>query len=260
MRIPPPLVRLLRPALRVLRVVLTSRRQLNLPRWIRGRTFGELHGSVVAWLDSHLATVEHGAPWLHRVGTDVWDYCRGEVRSPFDFSLAPRFRASAGCGRQVIAVYGFDGDLTERLGQLAEALSAAGWERIGPLPMRAWADADRYALLSWQPNAVLDYPLGVDGTPPWGRPTLSPHMRLSWTSSGQATRLRQDPNRNRSDTRNYQSVESSDSEYWKLPDSALERYDHTLAVHLDLSYYSNPDALARRHRIPRHLLPTPPTR
>lgn len=190
----------------------------------------------------------------------MWDYCRGEVRSPFDFSLAPRFRASAGCGRQVIAVYGFDGDLTERLGQLAEALSAAGWERIGPLPMRAWADADRYALLSWQPNAVLDYPLGVDGTPPWGRPTLSPHMRLSWTSSGQATRLWQDPNRNRSDTRNYQSVESSDSEYWKLPDSALERYDHTLAVHLDLSYYSNPDALARRHRIPRHLLPTPPTR
>lgn len=245
-------LRALKAISRMVWVVLVSRRQLNLPRWVRGHTFADLHSVMVAWLDSHFAMVERSAPWLHRVGSDVWDYCKGSVHSPVDISFAPRVRASAGCVRDVIVVYGFDGDLPERIRQLVKALSAAGWGRMRPHP-----DGDGYTTLSWRPNAELSCPPGMEGVPPWGGPALDPHMWLSWSSQGQATRLRQDPNRALSSSRNYLAVESTGTEYWKLPDEALNHHNHTLAVHIRLAYYSNLNPLARRCRIPRYLLPTP---
>jgi hypothetical protein len=252
-------VRILKPVLGAAWVVLTSRRQLNLPRWVRGRTFTDLHGHIVAWLDDHFATIERGAPWLHRFGVDVWDYCHGEVNSTFDFTLARRFRASAGCMRDVIVVYGFDGDVAGRLDQLAEALSTVGWRRTGPHPLRPWADADG-ALLTWQPNATVSYPPGMERKPAWGSTTLDPIMWMVWSSRGQTTSLGPNPKRTPDDTRNDLTVESRATEYWKLPDAALEQHDHALVVKVSLSYYSNPNPLARRHRIPRYLLPTRPVR
>jgi hypothetical protein len=253
-------VRITRAGLKAAWVALTSRRQLNLPRWIRGRTFAEIHGSVVTWLDSHFAMVERGAPWLDRVGTDIWDYCRGSVNSPFEFTLKTRVRATAGCGRSVIAVYGFDGDLPECIDRISVAFSAAGWERIGPLPLRPWADANGEAVMGWRPNTALGYPPGMAGIPPWGTPPLDPHMWLVWSSRGQQTRMRQDPTRTQSHTRNSVSVEFSGTEYWKFPEAALADHEHALSVQIDLGYYSNPEALTLRHRIPRYLLPTQPAR
>ena len=115
-------------------------------------------------------------------------------------------------------------------------------------------------MLRWGPSDELDYPPGMAGVPPLGRPTLDPTMWLSWSSRGQPTRLR--PNRawTRGDTRNYLTVESSGGEYWKLPDIALSDHQHVIAAKIDLTYYSNPLPLEREHRIPRYLLPTPANR
>jgi hypothetical protein len=62
------------------------RRQLNLARWTRGRKFRHLHSVSVAWMDSHFELIERGAPWLHRVGGDVWDFCKGGVEPFFRFT------------------------------------------------------------------------------------------------------------------------------------------------------------------------------
>jgi hypothetical protein len=237
---------------------MTSRRQFDLGRWTADDTFVQLHDTVVIWLDRHFATIEEGAPWLDRIGVDTWDYCRATVRPRLEFSLGPRYRATAGCTRDVIAVYGFDGALAQRLGELSEALSAAGWRRVGPLPIRLWEDAHGEAVMKWRPSAALSHPPGMEGKAPWEKPPLDPHMWLSWSSRGQDNRLRRDPNRLRTSARNLISVEFSGTEYWNLPDTALQEHEHVLAIKLDLSYYSNPDALRRPHRIPRHILPTRP--
>jgi hypothetical protein len=107
----------------------TPRRQLNLARWTRGREFRHLHGVSVTWLDSHFEPIERRAPWLHRVGSDVWDFCKGGVQ-PF-FRLSGGFSAGASCIREVTAVYGFDGPLTPRLRSLDQAMPPAGgkWEQ-----------------------------------------------------------------------------------------------------------------------------------
>jgi hypothetical protein len=235
--------------------VLLPGREFDFARWTRRRAFVDLHATVVAWLDGHFEAIELGAPWLRRVGTDVSDYCEGEIRSRFGFSLTPRFRARVGCQRSVIVVYGFDGDLTGRLDRLAETLLTVGWKRSGPLPLKAWADAEGYASLDWRPNAALSRPRGMNGIPPSAAASLSPHMWMSWSSRGQATRLRRDPARTRSNTLNYLAVESSGTEYWKFPGMALEENDHTVAVKINLGYYNDTAALTRPHRVPRYLLP-----
>lgn len=261
MRPYPLLVRILSPAFRVLWVVLVARRQFNLPRWVRGRRFTAVHDLVVAWLDGHFAVVERGAPWLRRIGADVHDRCSGAARSVFEFSLESGPRASVACHRDIIVVYGFDGDLGQRLGQLTEALSAAGWERSRPFSLlREREDASRHAWLTWEPSPAWGYPPGPDGIPLCGDRPLSPRMLLTWTSRGQTSRLRQDPNRRTIRTRNFLTVESSDTEYWKLPETALARHDHIATLTVSLAYYHLPGGRgvprylrpSRRRRLPPH--------
>ncbi len=231
---------------------LLSRRQFNLPRWTRRQEFFDLHSSAVSWLDENLSILERDASGLRRFGTDTWDYCHGAVRSIFHFAVAaPRRLPSVGCTRNVIAVYGFDGDPGERLEKIAETMSTAGWKRIAPLPMRPWEGANGYAMLEWQPDAK-------DAEAPWGGKNSSPHMTLSWCSRGQETPLEQVPSRTHISTRNYLALECSGTEYWNLPESALESHEHVLAVTVTLSYYSSLDSWRPQRRIPRHLLPTKP--
>ena len=119
-------------------LTVTPRRQLNLARWTRSREFRHLHGVSVAWLDSHFESIERGAPWLHRVGSDVWDFCKGGVQ-PF-FRLSGGFSAGASCIREVTAVYGFDGPLTPRLRSLDQAMPPAGWEMGTRALRQTWTD------------------------------------------------------------------------------------------------------------------------
>ena len=252
------------------------RRQLNLARWIRGREFRHLHGVSVAWLDSHFELIERGAPWLHRAGSDVWDFCKGGVR-PF-FRLEGGFSAVAGCIRKVTAVYGFDGPLLPLLRSLDQALPPAGWKLGTPALPQSWADLDpgyaatteklarhrtrwmidRQVNLTWGPTETLGYPPDGEGTPPWGRPPLTPRMRVTWSSRGQETGWRLDPNKTRGATRGYLPLEVSESHVPELLEQALARYEHALTVTINLAYYSNPNARVYRHRVPRYILPTRP--
>jgi len=239
------------PVLRAL--VGAPRRQIDLPRWTRGREFGALHPAIVAWLDSHFEVIERGAPWLQRAGSDVWDFCKGGVSNPF-LRLTPGHGATARCVREVAVVYGFDGPLTPRLRSLDQAIPLAGWERPG-------ADgrmAEQRVNLRWRPAPALGYPPDGEGTPPWGRPPLTPGMRVSWHSRGQELGVRRDPNRSRETTRNYLPLEVSETAVPELVADALGHHDHALVVTIHLAYYSNPNARARPHRLPRYLVPTRP--
>jgi hypothetical protein len=255
------------------------RRQFDLPRWTRGSEFGGLHAAAVAWLDGHFEAIELRAPWLQRVGSDVWDFCKGGVSNPF-LRIQPGSTATARCVREVSVVYGFDGPLIARLRSLDEAIPAAGWEMRGAV-RPSWADldgahmdgtgiaagrvsrqtrwmADRHVSLRWHPTGAVGYPPGGEGMPPWGESRLTPSMRVSWHSRGQERRDRRDPNRDREPTRNYLPLEVSQAEVPGLLADALARHEHALRVTIHLAYYSNPNALARPHRIPRYLLPTQP--
>jgi hypothetical protein len=258
-------------ALRVL--IGAPRRQLNLRRWVDSREFTDLHDASVAWLEQHFQVIERGAPWLHRIGSDSWDVCQGGVSNPI-LRLAPGHSASAVCVRQVTAVYGFDGPLTARLISVGEALLAAGWELTRTAAGQAWTDLDGTAnvagagshrnrwiangraLLRWRPTAALTYPAGGEGTPPWGRPPLSPSMRVSWSSRGQETGVRPNPDKTRGATRNFLPLEASDAGLPDLLREALDHHEHALRMAINLCYYSNPNARARPHRIPRYFLPT----
>ena len=252
MQPPPIMTRAINAITRALGAALLSRRQFNLPRWTRRQEFVDLHSSAVSWLDENLSILERDAPGLRRFGTDTWDYCHGAVRSIFHFPVAaPRHLPSVGCTRNVIAVYGFDGDPGERLEKIAETMSMAGWKRIAPLPLRPWESTNGYAMLGWQPDVK-------DTEAPWGGKNSSPYMTLSWCSRGQESPLEQDPSRTHISTRNYLTLECSGTEYWKLPESALEGHEHVLAVTVTLSYYSSLDSWRPQRRIPRHLLPTKP--
>jgi hypothetical protein len=254
----------------------TPKRQLNILRWTRGREFRHVHGVGVAWLDSHFGLIERGAPWLHRVGSDVWDFCTGGVQ-PF-FRLEGGSRAGARCIREVTAVYGFDGTLLPLLRSLDQALPPAGWNLGTPALPQSWADldpgyaataeklarhrtrwmTDRRVNPTWRPAEALDYPPDGEGTPPWGQPPLTPRMRVTWSSRGQATGWLGDPNKKRPTTREYVAVEVSESGVRELLEEALARYEHALTVTIKLAYYSNPNARAWRHRVPRNILPTRP--
>jgi len=112
--------------LRALALLAEARRQFDLPRWTRSQEFRDLHSTSVAWLESHFELIERGAPWLHRVGSDVRDFCSGRVTG-LTFDLTPHFKANVGCAREVTAVYGFDGPQLARLRSLDQAMPAAGW-------------------------------------------------------------------------------------------------------------------------------------
>jgi hypothetical protein len=106
---------------------------------------------------------------------------------------------------------------------------------------------------------MLSRPEGMAGTPPWGRLPLSPDMSVACVSRGQARQpapSAQLGNRIRTAPRNYLLLDASEVDRQVLEEAALGRQEYALAVAITLTYYSNPDAKQRRHRIPRYWLPT----
>lgn len=234
--------------------------------------------AAVAWLDSHFELIESGAPWLNRVGGDVRDSCSAQVRGLIEDFFSPRPRATAGCMRTVTAVYGFDDPLIARLRSLDQVLPASGWE-LGDLARRqSWADldpgatatanglarhrmrwmTDRQVNLTWRPAAALDYPRDAERMRPWGQPPLEPRMRVTWSSRGQETGWRRNPGETPERvvrTHTHLLLEISELTVPELLDEAFAHYAHALTVTISFSYYSNPNAKARPHCIPRYLLP-----
>lgn len=245
-------------------------------RWMRGREFADLHAESVTWLDRHLEVIEGGAPWLHRIGCDVWDFCVGGV-TPF-LALLQKPGAGARCSRKLTAVYGFDGQLLPLLRSLDRALPPAGWSIDHP--GQSWADldparaavatkmekfrsrwmVDRRVNLTWKATGQLGYPPGGPGTPPWGQQLLAPRMLVTWCSRGQATGwVGNESSKRRSVSgqfgRGHVAVEVSEDQVVRLLDEALDHHEYALTVTIELQYYANPAARSREHRIPRYLLP-----
>jgi hypothetical protein len=255
--------------------VMGMRRQPNLRRLVRRRSFQQLHAVSVEWMERHFELIDASAPGLERIGTEVRDWCRGSARW---LGLEPGFPATAGCGRSLTVVYGFDGRLLTVLDVLGEAVFAAGWgklknERRGSRPVRQlWValtgqelvehmDSEfsaRVVYPEWRPNSVLGRPAGMEGRPPWGKPPLSPRMSVSCVSRGQGRRVMPTDHLDiaRRAPRNYLLLEKSEVEQQALEDHALAAHEHAVAVNITLSYYSNPNVKARPHRIPRYWLPT----
>jgi hypothetical protein len=223
-------------------IIGTPRRQPNLRRLARGRSFRELHPAVSEWMDRHFELIEANAPWLDRIGMELRDYCQGSARPP---GLAPGFRVSVVCRRALTVVYGFDGPLPTRLDRFGEALFAAGWV-LGARPQ-------------WRPNEMLSRPAGMEGTPPWGRLPLSPAMSVTSVSRGEARPVPPPDDlgsRIRGAPRNYLLLDDGKDERHALEEGALDGHEHALTVSINLDYYSNPNAKRRPHRIPRYWLPT----
>jgi|HubBroStandDraft_6_1064221.scaffolds.fasta_scaffold410997_2 hypothetical protein len=254
------------------------RRQPNLRRLARRRSLQQLRTVSARWLERHFELIEASAPGLQRVGTEQWDWCGGSARWR---GFAPGFPASAGCGRSMTVVYGFDGPPMERLDELGEALLTAGWGRLkneradgGPIRQfwvaltgqelveRVASDSSarlrRVVYPEWRPNSALSRPADMESTPPWGRSPLSPRMSVSCVSRGQERRVEPADHleRARRAPRNYLLLETSEVQQWALEDRALAARDHAVTVRISLNYYSNPNAKARPHRIPRYWLPT----
>jgi len=98
----------------------------------------------------------------------------------------------------------------------------------------------------------------MEATPPWGRWPLSPRMSVSCVSRGQERRVEAADHleRARRAPRNYLLLETSEVQQRALEERALAARDHAVTVQISLDYYSNPNAKARPHRIPRYWLPT----
>ena len=255
--------------------VTEMRRQPNLRRLVRRRRFQQLRAVNTEWMERHVELIEASAPALEPIGTELWDWCRGSARWR---GFEPGFPASAGCTRSLTVVYGFDGRLLAMLDVLGEGLFAAGWgkiknERRGSRPVRqTWVALTGYELLErrdsdfsargiypqWRPNSALGRPVGMEGTPPWGRSPLSPRMSVSCVSRGQERRVMPADHLGsaRRAPRNYLLLVKSEVDQEALEDQALAGHEHAVAVNISLGYYSNPNVEARPHRIPRYCLPT----
>jgi hypothetical protein len=99
----------------------------------------------------------------------------------------------------------------------------------------------------------------MEGTPPWGRLPLSPNMSVACFSRSETPQVPppdHTANTLRGARRNYLLLENSEVERRALQEDALGSHEHALAVNVDLAYYSNPNARALQHRIPRYWLPT----
>jgi hypothetical protein len=80
-----------------------SARQLSLRRLVRSRAFVNLHELTVAWLDSHFQAPEHGVPWLHRIGAEVYDRCTGRGTPSFWLGVFEQ-RTGSSSGRSLSVV------------------------------------------------------------------------------------------------------------------------------------------------------------
>lgn len=260
--------------------VMGMRRQPSLRRLVCRRSFQQLHAASVEWLERHFELIDASASGFERIGTDLWDGCHGSVRWP-GFSFEPVYPATAGCQRSLTAVYGFDGPLLTALDVLGQALFAAGWgklmnERSGTRTVRqSWVAVTGWELVErrhsdlptlgltpeWRPNSVLDRPAGMESIPPWGRAPLRPDMSVTFSSRGQEKRTVEPVDHvaiARRAPRNYLLLEKSETGQQALEDRALAAHEHTVAVNITVSYYSNPNIKASPHRIPRYWLPTRP--
>ena len=107
-----------------------ARRQLpDLGRLAASPRFRAVDAAAAALIDESFRRIEAAAPWLTRVGTTALDSC---LTGTSPQGVMHRGIFAVTCERSVASVYACDGPLAEKLGQLAAALTAAGWKDAQP--------------------------------------------------------------------------------------------------------------------------------
>ena len=98
------------------------RRPPDLRRLTKSAAFRALDETAAAWSGEHFRRIEEAAPWLHRVGDHVLDFCTcGLEQRKGVLPLWPLARWETSCRRETTVTYGFDGDIDDRLDALADA-------------------------------------------------------------------------------------------------------------------------------------------
>jgi hypothetical protein len=128
----------------LLRVAIQAlpRRVPDLARMIRSSYVGERQRTAAGWIDRNFDLIQRGAPWLDPVGRWVCDRCTTSWASRGLFGSIPRDPPRITCSRAVTVVYGCDGSLPDRLGDLSAVLGTAGF---GEIRAGAWVRCAAWA-------------------------------------------------------------------------------------------------------------------
>lgn len=237
-------------------------RRPDLETLARSAGISGLDSAAEAWCSDRYTRLRQGASWLSWYGSEVVDVCHLSYSWQ---GFGRRGIPKVSCTRMQGVICGFDGDLAQGLGAIAEVLGRDGWAngpwpRSGMEPRRpaAVVFAAPPARLTWEPTwAIPPYPPGM----PPGLQGSSPvpvsagssfRMELAWGSDhagiGPVERLTAAGKWPRGDSDFYRLIDVS-GDMSRCFDQVLANQEHVLAVRISVGYYRNPDA--RRYRFPR---------
>jgi hypothetical protein len=239
--------------------VLMPRRVPHLGRLTSSADFAAAHAVAALWLGRQLELLEVRAPWLRAAGRQIDDRCQTSTGG----RAFQRDPMSVTCTRGVWALYGFDGDLADRLYALSDALASIGWRDSGGRKVEFWARTGGPESwprpLWWQPTAMSTPPSGLETMPPAGRFGLrSVYVQVGWASRGEPAAdavAAWGESRTRRAALLYQPVEVTDEDTSVLVTRALDHYQHAMFIGLHADYYLNanvfegPDRLRKRMRV-----------
>ncbi len=238
---------------------LMPRRMPDLARLTGSADFAAAHAVAALWLDRQLELLEMRAPWLRPAGRQIHDRCQTSTGS----RAFQRDPPSVTCTRGVWALYGFDGDLADRLYVVSDALASIGWRDDGgrrvQFLVRPGGPESWPRPLWWQPTAVSTPPSGLETMAPAGRFGFrSVYIQVGWASRGElgaeaVAAWGESPARPAA--RKYQPVEVTGEDASVLVTRALDHYQHAIFIELHADYYLNdnvfegPDRLRKRTRV-----------
>jgi hypothetical protein len=161
------------------------RRPPDLRRLTRSAAFRTLDATAAAWSGEHFSRIEEAAPWLHRTGDHVLDFCTCAflVRQGLA-GIWPPAPWETHARRETTVLYGFDGDLAERLDALADALALAGWGTNSSPPRalpKSWWLSHSAVRAYWRLTAEFSCPPALERV--WGpdkRRYVSVELSIGW--------------------------------------------------------------------------------
>jgi hypothetical protein len=242
------------------------RRPPDLRRLTKSAAFLALDATAAAWSGEHFRRIEEAAPWLHRVGEHVLDFCTcGLEQRKGVMPLWPLARWETNCRRETTVTYGFDGDADDRLDALADALDTAGWGTTAAY-RPGWL-RDSPGLVSWRPSGEFTCPPALERVwPPDQKRRPSVGLSIGWTDdqdpesgSPLGPHLTWRPADLTASSPLYQPVTLVDGDGTAMArtDSMAHRYEHQLAMRIELDYLPSAGFTGR---IPKSLRPIYPHR
>ena len=244
------------------------RRVPNLARFTRSPRFRRLHADVATWSARHFEIIEANAPWLSPAGQETVDFCRTDLTTR---TLAfPPDAPSVQCQRVLLRIYGADGPLSDRLGELARAVGAVGWGTLDgdvTVPLAGLERRDPPTRpISWRPVPGFGLPEALR-LMPVARQFPSwrwVHMQIGWVSRGQSTSAvtllspaQADRNARRSPL--CEPLEAMTDGAADPAGHALAAHEHAVALRIEYTYYVHLNATRGPASIAPRLLPYRPS-